>query len=141
MTGRSGVTGRCGTTNSLQSAHRASGLGAFGLLYRPFAPKPISRLGLWSVLVVDAFFFLRFGIAAIAIGFNGRSTVKDNLTAEKIVGTPDTTPAAITAEAKKAGLNTSAIAPHGRNILTALSRPRGPLPGLFSPPRTVSCDR
>ena len=43
------------------------------------------------------------------MGFNGRSTVSDNLKAQKIDGTPDMTPAAITAEAKKAGLNVSTI--------------------------------
>ncbi|MGZ6645286.1 MAG: hypothetical protein ACXVFT_26055, partial [Solirubrobacteraceae bacterium] len=38
-----------------------------------------------------------FGIASIVIGTNGRSTVRDNLAAEKISGTPDMTPKAITA--------------------------------------------
>jgi hypothetical protein len=45
-----------------------------------------------------------FGVVAIAMGANGRSTVRDNLRQEQIVGTPDMTPAAITAEAKTAGL-------------------------------------
>jgi hypothetical protein len=45
-----------------------------------------------------------FGIASIAIGAAGRNTVHDNLKAEKIVGTPDMTPAAIKAEGAKAGL-------------------------------------
>ena len=45
-----------------------------------------------------------FGVVAIAMGANGRSTVRDNLRAEQIVGTPDMTPAAIKAEAKAAGL-------------------------------------
>jgi len=45
-----------------------------------------------------------FGVASMIIGTNGRSTVRDNLAAEKIVGTPDMTPAAIKAEAKDAGL-------------------------------------
>jgi hypothetical protein len=45
-----------------------------------------------------------FGIAAIVMGVNGRSTVRDSLTQEQIVGTPDMTPAAIKAEAKEAGL-------------------------------------
>ena len=38
------------------------------------------------------------------MGVNGRSTVNDSLKQEKIVGSPDMTPAAIKAEAKKAGL-------------------------------------
>jgi hypothetical protein len=45
-----------------------------------------------------------FGITAIVMGVNGRSTVRDSLKLEQIVGTPDMTPAAIAVEAKKAGL-------------------------------------
>jgi F0F1-type ATP synthase membrane subunit c/vacuolar-type H+-ATPase subunit K len=45
-----------------------------------------------------------FGVAAIALGFNGKSTVSSSLKAEKIVGTPDMTPSGIKAEASKAGL-------------------------------------
>jgi hypothetical protein len=45
-----------------------------------------------------------FGIAAIIMGFNGRSTVGDSLKQEKIVGTADMTPALIAKEAKQAGL-------------------------------------
>jgi hypothetical protein len=45
-----------------------------------------------------------FGVAAIYMGASGRSTVRDNLRQERIVGTPDMTPAAIAAEAKAAGL-------------------------------------
>jgi lambda repressor-like predicted transcriptional regulator len=48
-----------------------------------------------------------FGVAAIALGVNGRSTVRDSLKLEQIVGTPDMTPAAIKAEAKNAGLPSS----------------------------------
>jgi hypothetical protein len=55
--------------------------------------------------VVAAVVLIAFGVAAIVMGANGRSTVHDNLVAQKITGTPDMTPAAITAEAKKAGLN------------------------------------
>jgi hypothetical protein len=43
------------------------------------------------------------------MGFNGRSTVNDSLNQEKIVGSADMTPAAIKAEAQKAGLNVNAI--------------------------------
>ena len=50
-----------------------------------------------------------FGIVAIVMGFNGRSTVSDSLKQEKIVGTADMTPAAIKAEATKAGLDVNAI--------------------------------
>jgi hypothetical protein len=45
-----------------------------------------------------------FGVVAIVMGANGRSTVNDTLAQEKIVGSPDMTPAAIAKEAKQAGL-------------------------------------
>src|SRR5437667_3234629 len=45
-----------------------------------------------------------FGVVAIVMGFNGRSTVADSLKQEKIVGTADMTPALIAKEAKQAGL-------------------------------------
>jgi hypothetical protein len=45
-----------------------------------------------------------FGIASIVVGASGRSTVRDNLAAEQIVGSPDMTPKAIKAEAAAAGL-------------------------------------
>jgi hypothetical protein len=47
---------------------------------------------------------IAFGIASIVIGAAGRNTVRDNLAAEQIVGTPDMTPKAIKAEAAAAGL-------------------------------------
>lgn len=50
-----------------------------------------------SVLIV-------FGIVAIVMGVNARSTVTNSLTHEQIVGTPDMTPTGIKAEADKAGL-------------------------------------
>ncbi len=45
-----------------------------------------------------------FGLAAIALGWNGRNEVRSNLKAEQIVGSADMTPTAIKAEAAKAGL-------------------------------------
>ena len=54
--------------------------------------------------LVAAAVLIAFGVAAIVMGFNGRSTVTDSLKAEQIVGTPDMTPAAIKGEALKAGL-------------------------------------
>jgi hypothetical protein len=50
-----------------------------------------------------------FGVAAIVMGFQGRATVVDSLKQEKIVGSADMTPAAITEEAQKAGLDVNAI--------------------------------
>jgi hypothetical protein len=54
--------------------------------------------------VAAAAILVAFGIAAIVMGVNGRSTVHNNLKLEKIVGSPDMTPAAIREEGKKAGL-------------------------------------
>lgn len=45
-----------------------------------------------------------FGIAAIVMAFDGRSTVADSLKQEAIVGSPDMNPAAIEEEAAAAGL-------------------------------------
>ena len=52
---------------------------------------------------------IAFGVVAIVMGFNGRSTVSDSLKQEQIVGTPDMTPALIVKEAKQAGLDVNAI--------------------------------
>ena len=48
---------------------------------------------------------IAFGIGAIALSIDGRSTVHSSLRQEKIVGTPDMTPEAIKEEAQKAGLS------------------------------------
>jgi hypothetical protein len=52
--------------------------------------------------VVAGAVLIAFGIAAIVMGFNGRSTVNDSLKQEQITGTPDMTPAAIAGEVKAA---------------------------------------
>jgi len=57
-----------------------------------------------------ALILIVFGIASIAIGANGMNTVNSSLEEQKIVGTPDMTPSAITAEVQKAGLNPGTIA-------------------------------
>lgn len=54
---------------------------------------------------VAAVILLGFGITSLVLAFQSRTDVNSGLVAEKIVGTPDMTPAAISAEAKKAGLN------------------------------------
>ena len=59
--------------------------------------------------IVAAAVLIAFGIAAIVMGVNGHSTVQNSLKLEQIVGSPDMTPAAIKAEAKKAGLNVANI--------------------------------
>jgi hypothetical protein len=61
--------------------------------------------------VVAAAVLVAFGIAAIVMGFNGRSTVQDSLKQEAIVGSPDMTPDAIAAEAKEAGLPSTVALP------------------------------
>jgi len=62
--------------------------------------------GIFSAIVLIA-----FGIGAIATGMNGRSTVKDNLQQEQIVGTPDMTPAGIKKTAADAKLPSSIALP------------------------------
>src|SRR5829696_4833066 len=54
--------------------------------------------------LVAAAVLIAFGIGSIAMSVDGRSTVRDSLKLEQIVGTPDMTPEAIAAEAKAAGL-------------------------------------
>ncbi len=50
-----------------------------------------------------------FGVAAIAQGLNGQSTVRDALALEGVTGAPHMTPAKIAANAKKAGLQGVAL--------------------------------
>ena len=52
-----------------------------------------------------------FGVAAIVMGVNGRSTVHSSLALEQIVGSADMNGTAIAAEAKKAGLPASLALP------------------------------
>ncbi|HLM34491.1 MAG TPA: hypothetical protein VK278_01810 [Gaiellaceae bacterium] len=54
--------------------------------------------------LVAAAVLIAFGIGSIAMSVDGRSTVRDSLKLEQIVGTADMTPEAIAAEAKAAGL-------------------------------------
>jgi uncharacterized iron-regulated membrane protein len=69
------------------------------------------RKGLEIGGALAAIVLIVFGIVSIAMGLEGRDTVTTSLTRENIVGTPDMTPAAITAEAKEAGLPTSVELP------------------------------
>lgn len=57
--------------------------------------------------IVAAIVLIAFGTGAIVMGFNGRDTVRNSLSDEHIVGTPDMTGAAIAKEAKDAGLPAS----------------------------------
>ena len=54
--------------------------------------------------IAAAVVLIGFGVAALVMGISGNSTVHDSIKQEKIVGSPDMTPAAISAEVKKAGL-------------------------------------
>ncbi len=54
--------------------------------------------------VVAAAVLITFGVVALVLGVNGRSTVRDSIKQEKIVGSGDMTPAAIAQEAKQAKL-------------------------------------
>jgi hypothetical protein len=59
--------------------------------------------------LVAAVVLIAFGTASIVMGFSGRDTVRDNLAAENISGSPDMTPAAIAKGAKEAGLENIAL--------------------------------
>jgi hypothetical protein len=63
--------------------------------------KRLLEYGGYAAAVV----LVAFGIGALVLSINGKSTVKDSLSDEKIVGSPDMTPDAIRAEAKQAGLS------------------------------------
>jgi hypothetical protein len=54
--------------------------------------------------IAASLILIAFGIGALVMGIDGRSTVRDNLKREQIVGTPDMSPSAIKAEIAKAGL-------------------------------------
>jgi hypothetical protein len=69
------------------------------------APKTFWEWGGIAASVI----LVAFGIASLIVGIDGRSTVRDSLKQEAIVGTPDMTPTAIKAEAKQAGLHVTAI--------------------------------
>jgi hypothetical protein len=53
---------------------------------------------------IAAAVLIAFGVVAIVMGVNGRSTVNNSLSHEYIVGSSDMTPSAIKAEAKQAGI-------------------------------------
>jgi hypothetical protein len=68
----------------------------------------LRKLFEWGGFAAGAI-LVTFGVVAIVMGFNGRSTVADSLKLEKITGTPDMTPALIAKEAKEAGLTGVAL--------------------------------
>jgi hypothetical protein len=54
--------------------------------------------------IVSGVILVAFGIVVMVLAINGKNTVHDELTAQKIVGSEDMTPAAIQKEAQQAGL-------------------------------------
>ena len=65
---------------------------------------PKRRVAAWIGGVAACILLIGAGIAYIVIGVNGRDEVKHNVSRELIVGTPDMTPALITAALAEAGL-------------------------------------
>jgi hypothetical protein len=63
----------------------------------------IRRLFEWGGFAAGAV-LIAFGVVAIVMGFSGRSTVSDSLAQEKIVGSPDMTPALTAKAVQEAGL-------------------------------------
>jgi hypothetical protein len=61
--------------------------------------------------VIAAAVLIAFGVVALVLGVNGRSTVRDSIKQEKIVGSADMTPVAIAKEAKDAKLPASIALP------------------------------
>ena len=54
--------------------------------------------------VVSGIVLVVFGVVVIVLAVQGHNTVTSELKQQQITGTPDMTPAAITAEVNKAGL-------------------------------------
>lgn len=59
--------------------------------------------------LVAAVVLIAFGVVSVVMGVNGRSTVRDSIRQEQIVGSPDMTPTAIADEAAKAGLDVATL--------------------------------
>jgi hypothetical protein len=69
------------------------------------------RKGLEIGGIVAGIVLIAFGVAAIVMGADGASTVKDSLGQEQIVGTPDMTPEIVAAEVEEADLPTEVDLP------------------------------
>jgi hypothetical protein len=67
------------------------------------------RRGLEIGGVIAAVVLIAFGVAAIVMGADGRSTVVDELERQNIVGSPDMSPSEIEGEAKAAGLGSTPL--------------------------------
>ncbi|HEX7311953.1 MAG TPA: hypothetical protein VF232_12310, partial [Gaiellaceae bacterium] len=64
---------------------------------------PVRNLLRYGGLIAGVILIL-FGVGAIVLAVQGKNTVTDSLSAEKIVGSPDMSPAEIEKEATAAGL-------------------------------------
>jgi hypothetical protein len=84
----------------------AKGQGVIGVASKRGSLK---RLLEWGGFAAGAV-LIAFGIGAIVMGFDGRSTVSDELKQEKITGTPDMTPA-LTAKAVEEARLTGVVVP------------------------------
>jgi putative Mn2+ efflux pump MntP len=69
------------------------------------------RKGLEIGGIIAAVVLIAFGVVSIVMGLDGRDTVTTELEKQNIVGSPDMTPAAISAEAKEAGLSSDVELP------------------------------
>jgi F0F1-type ATP synthase membrane subunit c/vacuolar-type H+-ATPase subunit K len=78
---------------------------------RPDGRELVMRRTLEIGGVVAAAILIAFGVVALILGVNGRSTVRNGIKQEKIVGAADMTPVAIAAEAKAAKLPASVALP------------------------------
>ena len=74
------------------------------MTYTPKSKEGIVKRFLEIGGVAAGVVLIAFGVAAIVLGTNGKSTVASELKQQQIVGTPDMTPKGIAAEAKSAGL-------------------------------------
>jgi hypothetical protein len=85
------------------------------------SPKPTGGRLLHFGAIAVAAVLVAIGAGAVVKGLDGRTTVRDALAAEHIVGTPDFTPSKIAAKARAAGLRGVALpscSVAGRQIAT-----------------------
>ena len=82
-----------------QELHPADTHGIVNRNERKTMPRPFALGG-----VIASVLLIAIGIGSVVIGLSGRSEVRDNIAAEKIVGTPDMTPELIVQAVREAGL-------------------------------------
>ena len=77
----------------------------------PITPARIGGNRLQVIAGLAGVVLVAFGVGALVMSINARSTVSDELTQQQIVGSPDMTPKAIAGEAQKAGLSSEIALP------------------------------